>query len=99
MTWKVLEAYVKEWAEQTGATGISATFWDNYSAFCQDARCKANGLDKFPNELYEFISRYHALLTPMGQKLSPILAQMATWGDAYMKKYEAARKARSAESR
>ena len=34
-TWTVLEAYVKEWAEQTGATGISATFWDNYSAFCQ----------------------------------------------------------------
>ena len=27
LTWKVLEAYVKEWAEQTGADGISATFW------------------------------------------------------------------------
>ena len=73
-TWTVLEAYVKEWAEQTGATGISATFWDNYSAFCQDARCKANGLDKFPNELYEFIARYHKLLTPMGQRL-----HLRTW--------------------
>ena len=73
-TWRVLEAYVKEWAEQTGATGISATFWDNYSAFCQDARCQANGLDKFPNELYEFIHRYHALLTPMGQRL-----HLRTW--------------------
>ena len=74
LTWKVLEAYVKEWAEQCGADGISATFWDNYSAFCQDARCKANGLDKFPNEVYEFLSRYHALLKPMGQKL-----HMRTW--------------------
>jgi hypothetical protein len=74
LTWKVLEAYVKEWAEQCGATGISATFWDNYSAFCQDDRCKANGLDKFPNEVYEFLSRYHRLLTAMGQKL-----HMRTW--------------------
>jgi hypothetical protein len=74
LTWKVLEAYVKEWAEQTGADGISATFWDNYSAFCQDERCKANGLDKFPNEVYEFLSRYHKLLTGMGVKL-----HMRTW--------------------
>jgi hypothetical protein len=74
LTWKVLEAYVKEWAEQCGADGISATFWDNYSAYCQDARCKANGLNKFPNEVYEFLSRYHALLKPMGQKL-----HMRTW--------------------
>ena len=74
LTWNVLEAYVKEWAEQTQGDGISATFWDNYSAFCQDARCKQDGLDKFPNELYEFISRYHALLKPMGQKL-----HLRTW--------------------
>ena len=72
--WRVLEAYVKEYAEQCGGDGISATFWDNYSAFCQDARCKANGLDQFPNEVYEFLSRYHTLLTPMGQKL-----HMRTW--------------------
>jgi hypothetical protein len=74
LTWKVLEAYVKEWAEQTGGDGISATFWDNYSAFCQDERCKANGLDKFPNEVHEFLSRYHALLKPMNVKL-----HMRTW--------------------
>jgi hypothetical protein len=73
-TWTVLEAYVKEWAEQCGADGISATFWDNYSAYCQDPRCKANGLDQFPNEVYEFLSRYHGLLTPMGYKL-----HMRTW--------------------
>ena len=32
-------------------------------------------------------------LTPLGQQLSPILAQMAEWGDAYMRRYEARRKA------
>jgi hypothetical protein len=74
LTWKVLEAYVKEWADQSGADGISATFWDNYSAYCQDARCKANGLDKFPNEVHEFLSRYYALLKPMNVKL-----HMRTW--------------------
>ncbi len=74
LTWKVLDAYVKEWAEQTGADGLSATFWDNYSAFCQDERCKKNGLDKFPNELYEFVSHYHAVLQPMGQRL-----HLRTW--------------------
>jgi hypothetical protein len=74
LTWKVLLAFVKEWAEQAQGDGISATFWDNYSAFCQDARCKASGNDQFPNELYEFISRYHALLTPMGQRL-----HLRTW--------------------
>src|SRR6185312_482272 len=50
------------------------TFWDNYSAFCQDERCKANGLDKFPNELHAFISHYYAVLKPMGQKL-----HLRTW--------------------
>ena len=74
LTWKVIEAYVKERAQQTQSDGISATFWDNYSAYCQDSRCKASGLDKFPNELYEFIHRYHALLQPMGQKL-----HLRTW--------------------
>jgi hypothetical protein len=74
LTWKVIEGFVREWAEQTGSDGISATFWDNYSAFCQDPRCKQSGLDKFPNELYEFIHRYHALLQPMGQRL-----HLRTW--------------------
>ncbi|HWB32161.1 MAG TPA: hypothetical protein VG714_03210 [Acidobacteriaceae bacterium] len=74
LTWKVLDEYVREWAEQTGADGISATFWDNYSAFCQDPRCKADGLDKFPNELQAFISHYYTVLKPMGMKL-----HMRTW--------------------
>jgi hypothetical protein len=74
LTWKVLDEYVREWADQTGATGLSATFWDNYSLFCQDARCKASGNDKFPNELYLSIQHYYAVVKPLGQKL-----HLRTW--------------------
>ena len=74
LTWKVIEAYVKR------VGGADAVGWHlrdllgQLLAYCQDSRCKANGLDKFPNELYEFIHRYHALLQPMGQKL-----HLRTW--------------------
>lgn len=74
LTWKVLDEYVREWAEQTGADGISATFWDNYSAFCQDERCKRSGLDKFPAELHAFITHYYGVVKPMAQKL-----HLRTW--------------------
>jgi len=37
--------------------------------------------------------RVEYALTPLGQRLSPILAQMAEWGDEYMRRYEAKRKA------
>lgn len=30
-------------------------------------------------------------LAPFGRQLSPILAEMAEWGDAYMRRYEAKR--------
>lgn len=35
-------------------------------------------------------------LTPLGQKLSPILAQMANWGDGYMRQYMALKRTRTA---
>jgi len=74
LTWKVLDEYVREWAEQTGANGLSATFWDNYAAFCQDDRCKQSGLNKFPDELQTFITHYYGVVKPMGQKL-----HLRTW--------------------
>jgi hypothetical protein len=74
LTWKVFDEYVREWAEQTGADGISATFWDNYSAFCQDERCRQSGLNKFPEELHAFITHYYGVVKPMGQKL-----HLRTW--------------------
>ncbi|HEX4067067.1 MAG TPA: twin-arginine translocation signal domain-containing protein [Acidobacteriaceae bacterium] len=73
-TWKLLDAYIGECARQAQADGMAATFWDRYGLFCHDPRCKANGLDKFPNELYESVSHYHAVLKSMGKQL-----HLRTW--------------------
>lgn len=73
-TWKLLEAYIGEWARQSQADGIAATFWDQYGMFCHDPRCKANGLDQFKNELYESISHYYKVVKPMGKQL-----HLRTW--------------------
>ena len=74
MTWKVMDAYVKEFVEKTHGDGLYATFWDNYGLYCQDDRCVNNGLNQFPNELYECIKHYHDTLEPLGKKLI-----MRTW--------------------
>lgn len=73
-TWKLLDAYIGEWARQSQADGIAATFWDQYGMFCHDSRCKANGLDQFQNELYESISHYHGAVKPLGKQL-----HLRTW--------------------
>lgn len=73
-TWKLLDAYIGEWARQSQADGIAATFWDQYGMFCHDPRCKANGLDQFKNELYESISHYYSVVKPMGKRL-----HLRTW--------------------
>ena len=68
-TWKIIEAYVREFAQQTPGGGMYATFWDHYGIFCQCERCRKNGLDKFPNELAECVRHYHAALKPIGKQL------------------------------
>ena len=73
-TWKLLDAYISEWARQSQADGIAATFWDQYGMFCHDPRCKANGLDRFRNELYESISHYYGAVKPQGKQL-----HLRTW--------------------
>ena len=68
-TWKLFEGFVREWARQSQADGISATFWDQFGIFCHDERCQKNGLDRFKNELHAAISHYYAVTKPMGKKL------------------------------
>ncbi len=68
-SWKIIEAYVSEFAQQTPGGGIYATFWDNYGLFCQCERCRKNGLHQFPNELAECVRHYHAALQPIGKQL------------------------------
>lgn len=69
MTWKLIDAYVKEFVEQTHADGLYATFWDDYGLYCQDPRCQKDGLNQFPNELYDCVRHYNQVLTSLGKKL------------------------------
>lgn len=68
-TWKLVRAYVGEFARRSGADGLYATFWDSYGLFCQCERCAANGLNQFSNELFECVGNYRAALEPGRHKL------------------------------
>jgi hypothetical protein len=69
MTWKIINAYIRELMERSGADGFLATFWDQYGMYCQDPRCQKDGLNKFPNELYVNVKNLYETLQPMGKKL------------------------------
>jgi hypothetical protein len=68
-TWKVIDAYVKEFVEKMHGDGLYTTFWDHYGLYCQDTRCQNDGLDRFSNELYACVKHYDDVLAPMGKKL------------------------------
>jgi hypothetical protein len=68
-TWKAFEAYVKEFAQRSGGSGVCATFWDNYGINCQCDRCQRNGMNQFSNQLYACVMHYRAALAPLNQKL------------------------------
>ncbi len=69
ITWKLIKAYVQELLDQSGADGMYATFWDRYGIYCQDDRCRRDGLNTFPNELYKNVQAYYDVLHPRGKKL------------------------------
>ena len=68
-TWKLIDAYIKEYAELSQADGLEATFWDQFGLYCQDNRCQRDGLNQFSNELYLTLKHYSDVLAPMGKKL------------------------------
>jgi hypothetical protein len=68
-TWKIVEAYVREYAQQTPGTGLYVTFWDHYGINCQCERCKKNGFSQFQNQLATCVSHYQAALTPIRKQL------------------------------
>jgi hypothetical protein len=69
MTWKIIDAYVKSFIEKMHCDGLYATFWDHYGIYGQGARCQADGMNQFSNELYECVKHYYGVLAPMGKKL------------------------------
>jgi hypothetical protein len=68
-TWKLMDAFVKEYADVSQADGLEATFWDQFGMYCQDDRCTRNGLNQFSNEVFTTLQHYHGVLEPMGKKL------------------------------
>lgn len=69
MTWKIMDAFVKEFVETLHGDGLITTFWDHYGIYSQDSLSVANGLNKFDNELeknvYEYYKVLHALHKPL----------------------------------
>ncbi|MGH9584960.1 MAG: hypothetical protein ACRD4O_18730 [Bryobacteraceae bacterium] len=69
MTWKIIDAYIRELMEQSSADGFLATFWDQYGMYCHDPRCLKDGLDKFHNEVYVNVKSLHETVNALGKKL------------------------------
>ncbi|MHB8652490.1 MAG: hypothetical protein ACYDA9_01290 [Terriglobia bacterium] len=69
MTWKIINAYVRELMEQSGADGFLAIFWDQFGMYCQNDRCVKSGLNKFPNELFVNVKNLYETVNSMGKKL------------------------------
>lgn len=69
ITWKLIDAYLREYMAQTKADGLYVTFWDNYGIYCQCDRCRENGLNTFRNQVYECVKHYHQALSSLGKKL------------------------------
>lgn len=67
MTWKILEAYVKEFTQRGHGDGLYVTFWDNYGLDCQCDPCVKSGMNKFGNQLYECLKHYHDTVGALGK--------------------------------
>jgi hypothetical protein len=68
-SWTLIEGYVKEFLERSGADGLYVTFWDDYGIYCQCGRCVKSGMNKFSNQLYECVKHYHNVTSAMNKKL------------------------------
>jgi hypothetical protein len=68
-TWKLMDAYLREYLTQTQADGLYVTFWDDYGLYCQCDRCRASGMNTFANQLHACVQQYYKTVSSMGKKL------------------------------
>jgi hypothetical protein len=68
-TWKLFQAFVREFIQRSHADGLYATFWDRYGLYCQCDRCTKDGLNQFSNELEVCVSNYEAAAKSLNCKL------------------------------
>ncbi|MGE4286072.1 MAG: hypothetical protein AB7F23_05615 [Phycisphaerae bacterium] len=67
LTWKLFDAYLREYMRQTKTDGLYATFWDSYGIYCRCEKCRASGMDKFPPQLAACVGQYSRTLKDLGK--------------------------------
>jgi hypothetical protein len=68
-TWKLIDAFVTEFASTLHGDGLMATFWDDYGLYSQDSLSVAAGLNRFDAELEKTVGVYYRALERLGQPL------------------------------
>ncbi|HEX5552354.1 MAG TPA: hypothetical protein VFX43_03820 [Chitinophagaceae bacterium] len=62
LTWKIISAVVDEYTRTLGGDGMIVTFWDDYGLYSQDSLSKADGMNRFNNELEKIVGEYYRVL-------------------------------------
>jgi hypothetical protein len=73
-TWEIIEAYMEECSRIYNADGFFVTFWDWYGIYCQCDRCKASGMNTFPEQLKKCLGQYYEAMSRLGK---PVIVR--TW--------------------
>ncbi len=68
-TWKLIDAFVREFVETLHGDGLVTTFWDHYGTYSQDSLSVADGLNKFDNELEKNVDEYYKMLHALHKPL------------------------------
>lgn len=68
-TWKIMDAFVKEFVETLHGDGLITTFWDHYGIFSQDSLSVADSLNKFNYELEKNVGEYYKTLHSINKPL------------------------------
>lgn len=66
---RFIEAFVYEVASNAPYEGIVATFWDDYGLNCHCDRCRANGNDRFGNQVAFVVGCYERACAKAKRKL------------------------------
>ena len=62
-------AKIRDVATVAGVDGVVVTLWDNYGLYCQCARCRAAGLNRFDAQVAACVRWFEEGLRPLGKKL------------------------------
>lgn len=69
MTWKIIDAFVKDFVQTLHGDGLITTFWDHYGIYSQDSLSIADGLNTFNTELEKNVDEYYKTLYKLHKPL------------------------------